>query len=179
MNPFAAHSFKLLVFMLLACVPVQVRAGLPVFDFTGAANEQGWTAAHDVAEFKPSREGLVARISGGDPFIYGPRGDYSGSGQLIFTANLRSPMAGWGQVFFSPEHASEKQSVHFRVREGWNHVCAPLPPMGAGWRLRVDFPATSGECVLARAGVEEAGARGVARVKADGDLHRTLHPAQG
>ena len=137
------------------------NGALPSFDFTGNGDAQGWLASHDIAGFTPSREGLVVAIKGGDPFMHSPRGDFASAGQLIFTATLRSPAAGWGQVFFSKEADSETHSAHFRIREGWNDVCVPLPPMGAGWRLRLDFPATSGECVLARVGVEEAGARGV------------------
>ena len=156
------------------------RAALPSFDFTDGAGAQGWTATHDIAELKPSRDGLVVKISGTDAFMHGPRGDYSDTGQLIFTATLRSPAAGWGQVFFSKETDSEARSTYFAVREGWNDVCVPLPPMGAGWRVRLDFPATSGECVLARAGVEEAGARGVASVRAESErLTLTLRGLSG
>ena len=145
------------------------RAALPSFDFTNGAGAQGWMATHDIAELSPSRDGLVVKISGTDAFMHGPRGDYSSSAQIMFTATLRSPAAGWGQVFFSKETDSEVRSAHFAVREGWNDVCVPLPLMGAGWRLRLDFPAISGECVLARAGVEEAGARGVSAVRAESE----------
>ena len=150
--------------------PVSVSgAALPIFDFTDGAPAQGWVASHDIAGLTPSHDGLVVKVSGADPFIHSPRGDYSAAGQLIFTATLRSPAAGWGQVFFSKDTDSETRSTHFAVREGWNDVCVPLPPMGAGWRLRLDLPATSGESVLARAGVEEAGARGVSSVRAENE----------
>jgi hypothetical protein len=180
MKPCAALLFRLLALALSALAPARVCAGLPAFDFTGGKDAQGWTATHDITELKPSREGLVAKISGEDAFMHGPRGDYSAGGQLIFTATLRSPSGGWGQVFFSDGPDSERQSAHFAVREGWNHVCVPLPPMGAGWRVRLDFCATSGECVLARTGVEEAGARGIASVRAeDGRLLLTLRGVSG
>ena len=124
---------------------------------------------NDISELKLSREGLVVKVTGKDPFIRSPRGDYASEGQLTFTGTLRSPSAGWGQVFYSKESDREVLSAHFPVREGWNDVCVPLPPMGAGWRLRLDFPNANGECVVARAAVEEAGARGVTRVRADKD----------
>ena len=180
MKPPFAHLFRLLALVLVALAPTLARAGLPVFDFTDGKAAQGWTATHDIAELRPSREGLVVKISGADPFMHGPRGDYPSGGQLIFTATLRSPVSGWGQVFFSSGPDTERQSAHFAVRKGWNHVCVPLPPMGAGWRVRLDFPATSGECVLARAAVEEAGARGVAAVRAESErLHLTLRGISG
>ena len=160
---------RLLALFASAFFPAAAFALPPVFDFTGGAGAQGWAATHDIAEPKPSREGLVLRILGADPFLHSPRGNYAGDAQLIFTATLRSPVAGWGQVFFSRGPDSEEQSVHFRVREGWNDVSAPLPPMGDGWRVRLDFPAASGECVLARAGIEEAGARGVSAVRVEND----------
>ena len=158
--------------MLLAALAV--RTGLsaslpPAFDFTDGAGAQGWVATHDIAGLTPSRDGLVVKISGADAFMHSPHGDFSAAGQLIFTATLRSPEAGWGQVFFSKDTDIEERSSFFAVREGWNDVCVPLPPMGAGWRLRLDFPATRGECVLARAAVEEAGARGVSAVRAEKD----------
>jgi hypothetical protein len=151
-----------------------------VFDFTDGKDGQGWTATHDIAGLTPSREGLIANISGDDAFMHSPHGDYSADGQLIFTATMRSPVAGWAQVFLSERSDSEAQSAHFAVRAGWNHVCVPLPPMGAGWRVRLDFCATSGECVLARAAVEEAGARGVASVRVEKErLVLTLHGLSG
>ena len=168
MKPSAAFVFRLLAPVLLALPPACALAGSTAFDFTDARDAQGWTATHDIAGLEPSREGLVAKISGADAFMHGPRGDYSAGGQLIFTATMRSPAAGWGQVFFSHGPDTEQQSAHFAVREGWNHVCVPLPPMGAGWRVRLDFPATSGECVLARTSIGEAATRGVASVRAEG-----------
>ncbi len=180
MKPPAARLPAFFAFVLLALAPMRVRAELPSFDFTGGKDAQGWAATHDIAALTPSREGLVVNISGEDAFMHSPRGDFSATGQLVFTATLRSPASGWGQMFFSERGDSEAQSAHFAVREGWNHVCVPLPPMGAGWRVRLDFPATSGECVLARAAVEEAGACGVASVRAEMDrLLLTLHGISG
>ena len=160
---------RIFALLLLAFVPVRMRAALPSFDFTDGKDAQGWAATHDIASLTPSRDGLVVKVSGGDAFMHSPRGAFSAPGQLIFTATLRSPEAGWGQVFFSKDTDSEERSSYFAVREGWNDVCVPLPPMGAGWRLRLDFAAKSGECVLARAAVEEAGARGVSAVRAEKD----------
>ena len=165
----SALSARLLALIFAAFLPARAFALPPVSDFTAGAGAQGWTATHDIAELQPSREGLVLRILGGDPFLHSPPGNYASNAQLLFTTTLRCPAEGWGQVFFSRGADSESQSVHFRVRAGWNNVCVPLPPMGDGWRVRLDFPATSGECVLARAGIEEVGARGVASVRADAE----------
>ncbi len=163
------RSFIALLATFVSALVSGSAAALPTFDFTDGAGAQGWEASHDIAGLTPSRDGLVVKISGADPFMHSPRGDYSAAGQLMFTATLRSPAAGWGQVFFSKDTDSETRSAHFAVRVGWNDVCVPLPPMGADWRVRLDFPATSGECVLARAGVEEAGARGVSAVRAENE----------
>ena len=168
--PKRSETIRRIIFMLFATTQVLLSApNLPSWDFTGSADAQGWTATHDIAGFAPSRDGLVVKISGADPFMHSPRGDFTSGAQLVFTATLRSPAAGWGQVFFSKEADSEARSVHFALRGGWNDVCVPLPPMGGGWRLRLDFPAASGECVLARVGVEEAGARGVSAVRAEAE----------
>ena len=169
MKSTAARLLRFFASVLFALAQMRAHAALPSFDFTGGADAQGWVPSHDIAGFTPSRDGLVVKINGADPFLHSPRGDFTSDAQLVFTATLRSPIAGWGQVFFSKETDSEVRSAHFAVREGWNDVCVPLPPMGAGWRLRLDFPATAGECVLARAGVEEAGAHGVSAVSAGTD----------
>ena len=159
------RSFIALLVPAMFALGSAADAALPTFDFTGSTGAQGWAATHDIAALTPSRDGLVVKIAGSDAFMHSPRGDFSASGQLIFTATLRSPEAGWGQVYFSKDTDSETLSTWFAVREGWNDVCVPLPPMGAGWRLRLDFPAKAGECVLARAGVEIAGERGVSAVR--------------
>ena len=136
----------------------------PVFEFTNSAPAQGWAPTHDVGAFHPSAEGLVIPITGKDAFITGPVGDYRMAGTTLFTATLKSPAEGWAQVFYTDGDMTEERSRHFHVRAGWSEVAVPLPPLGEGWRLRLDFPATSGECVLACAGVEEAGTRGVVSV---------------
>ncbi len=166
--------------MIFLPVQMDAQAVLPSFDFTDSADAQGWAAAHDIASLTPSRDGLVVKVSGSDAFMHSPRGDFSAEGQLVFTATLRSPEAGWGQVFFSKDADREDRSSYFAVREGWNDVCVPLPPMGTGWRVRLDLPAKSGECVLARAAFEEAGGRGVSAVRAEKDhLALTLRGMSG
>ena len=58
----------------------------PVVDFTGSAAAQGWSAAHDILALEPSNEGLIVRAAGGDPFLHGPRGDFTSTQPLLFNA---------------------------------------------------------------------------------------------
>ncbi len=153
-------------FRVFFALALSASAAPPSFDFSHSAEAQGWQAAHDVGTFRPSDAGLVIPITGGDAYILSPAADYRCPGTTLFTATLKSSAEGWAQVFFFKDHADEEHSLHFHLREGWNDVALPLPPLGEGWRLRLDFPATSGECVLARAGIEEAGTLGVVSVRA-------------
>ena len=105
---FAALAMMRTLLSAEPAVPTGISASpLPSFDFTNGADAQGWVATHDIASFTPSRDGLVVKISGNDAFMHSPRGDFSARGQLVFTATLRSPEAGWGQVFFSKDTDSE------------------------------------------------------------------------
>ncbi len=141
-----------------------VFAAPPIADFTGVRDAQGWGSAHDIASVEPSPEGLKIKGSGGDPFLIGPRGDFSSSEPLLFTASIKSETAGWGQVFASQTTDREDRSVHFRIEVGWNEVSVVLPPMGKDWRLRFD-PVS--DCTVARMGVLESGAIGVTTVSVD------------
>ena len=138
----------------------------PVVDFTGGAAAQGWSAAHDISALEPTKEGLIVRASGGDPFLHGPRGDFTSTQPLLFTATLRSDTAGWGQVFASKDADRESQSAFFRIEKGRNEISVVLPPMGKDWRLRFDPPGT---CTVARIGVLESGVEGIASVSVKGD----------
>lgn len=159
------HRASVALAFVLAIVSPSAFAEPRTFEFTGSVGAQGWEAAHDVGAFRPSTEGLVVPITGKDAYIISPMGDYRMPGTTLLTATLKSPAAGWGQVYFYKSGASEEQSLHFQVREGWNEVALPLLPLGEGWRLRLDFPATSGESVLARLALEPAGTRGVLSVR--------------
>ena len=139
-------------------------AAPPIADFTGGRDAQGWGGAHDIASVEPSPEGLKIKGSGGDPFLIGPRGDFTSVEPLLFTASIRSDTAGWAQVFASQATDREDRSAHFRIKAGWNEVSVVLPPMGKDWRLRFD---PVGDCTVARLGVVESGTIGVAAVSVD------------
>lgn len=147
----------------------------PVLEFSGGRDSQGWKAAHDIAAMEPSAEGLIVRASGSDPFLHGPRGDFSSADEpLLFTATMKSEVAGWGQVFASKDVDRESQSAFFRLEKGWNEVCLPLPPMGRDWRLRLDSP---GDCTIARVGVVTPA---IARISLKGErLHFALKGVSG
>ena len=167
----------MLFFVRLALVlfPLCSFALPTVVEFSGGRESQGWKAAHDIAALEPSAEGLVVRASGGDPFLHGPRGDFSTVDEpLLFTATLKSEVAGWGQVFASKDVDREAQSAFFRLEKGWNEVCLPLPPMGRDWRLRLDSP---GDCTVARVGVVTSA---IARISLKAErLHFALKGVSG
>src|SRR5688572_12550682 len=87
---------------------VSLHAGPPRFEFANAHDSEGWTKGNDVGEFRMSAEGLVIPITGADPYLIGPRGNYVAPKGLLLTARVKSPVAGWGQVFFFQEHSREE-----------------------------------------------------------------------
>lgn len=122
---------------------------LPEFDFAEPASASGWVAAHDVAELTRTAEGLVARISGPDPYIIGPPRNYPSGIQLWLRLRLRSEQCGMCQVFYSNTGFTEGQSVRFDVPAGrWHEAKVRLPALGAGYRMRIDPPGNGGVCVL-------------------------------
>lgn len=149
------------------------------FDFRTPAGMAGWTAWNDLAPLARSGEGMVARITGPDPYLVGPARDYAEGTLWWMNLRLRSEAGGTGQVFYFREGsgASEPNSVRFAVRGGeWVEVRVPLPALGAGFRLRLDPPGERGECVVERLGFEErvrhpapAWPRAVAPEVGDGD----------
>ncbi|HZO90957.1 MAG TPA: hypothetical protein VFB38_21710 [Chthonomonadaceae bacterium] len=125
---------------------------LPGFDFTQAQDVQGWEPAHDVARLQGTPEGLLIEISGNDPYIVGPARDYPAGQPLWLSLRLKSEQAGGGQVFYFPRDRgpSEENSVRFPVKANeWVDVRVPMPPLGPGYRLRLDPPGTGGKVLVA------------------------------
>jgi hypothetical protein len=133
-----------------------LRAALPAFDLTQAAERQGWSATHDLAPLESAPGGLQARILGGDPYLTGPSRDYPGGTLLWMHLRLKSDEGGMGQVFYFRNAATEADSVRFDVPAGqWHEAKLRLPALGSGYRLRIDPPGTAGVCVLASIRFEE------------------------
>jgi hypothetical protein len=125
------------------------------FDLTKDSEVQAWQPAHDVAPLQGSAEGMVIRIVGADPYIIGPPRDFPPGQLLWLRLRLRPDQAGTGQVFYFNEGPSEANSVRFPVRGGaWQEVRVPLPPLGPGYRLRLDPPGAGGSVVVASLSVE-------------------------
>lgn len=129
---------------------------LPNFDFTRSSGLDGWAAQHDLAPLTGDSRGLVARITGSDPYLAGPARDYPERTPLWLQIRLFSERGGEGQVFFFRDHPTEELSVRFAVAAGaWDEIRVPIPALGSSFRLRLDPPGDRGECVIARVGFEE------------------------
>lgn len=120
-----------------------------------------WESAHDTGPFRKEPQGLVVPVTGSDPFLLSPAATTPLDDSQAFHASIFTPQSGYGQLFVFTAHASEDQSYHFQLRAGWNDVAIPLPSMPAGWRLRLDLPASAGDCLIAQSHVEPQGSRGI------------------
>lgn len=135
-------------------------AALPEFDFTTAAGRTGWLPANHVGPLAGSTSGLTGTIIGGDPFLIGPAADYPAGRPLWLRLRLKSDQGGSCQVFYHPSPAppTEVNSVRFTVAAGrWVEGRMPLPALGAGYRMRIDPPGTSGQFTLGALRFEERG----------------------
>ncbi|MCP5517062.1 MAG: hypothetical protein H7A45_07390 [Verrucomicrobiales bacterium] len=149
----ATRSFPGVPFILLLGVAMLASdrvaaADLPAFDFRQADDARGWQAQHDIAGLESTVEGLRVEISGPDPFLAGPPVDFPTDVPLWLELALKSDAPGTGQVFYFRDHPTEPDSVRFAVRAGeWTSVRLRLPPLGSGWRLRLDPPGQDGVCL--------------------------------
>jgi hypothetical protein len=129
---------------------------LPAFDFTTSAGATEWKAAHDIARLAATAAGLRVDISGGDPYLYGPQGNYPVRKLLWMHVRLKSDEGGTAQVFYYTTSPSEANSVRFSVPAGeWSETQIPMPALGSGYSLRIDPPGSGGTCLLARLWFEE------------------------
>lgn len=135
-------------FWLLACC-VGLAAELPAWDFTQTAGRVGWAASHDLAALNGSTTGMVLTITGNDPYTIGPARDYPTGENLWLRLRLRSDQAGSCQIFYFTTTPTEARSVRITVPANqWVEGRVAVPALGAGYRLRIDPPGTSGSCVL-------------------------------
>ncbi len=135
------------------------RDAAVAFDFTRAAACSEWDPAHDVAALRSTAEGLEISSHGNDPYIHGPARDYPAGVPLRLAMRIKSETGGSGQVFYFRDAAREENSVRFSVKAGeWIDVRSMLPPLGPGYRLRIDPPGESGRTVIALLRLDPAAA---------------------
>lgn len=148
------HSSPIVRLLLLLIVglissPLQIAAQettqgpVPIRNFNFLDDEEitHWTPAHDVGPLSGTTRGMRMEITGTDPFIIGPPRDYPPKTPLVVKLRVHSDAAGWGQLFYFTQHATEKNSVRFPIARGLNQeVVVYLPPLGNNYRLRFDPP---------------------------------------
>src|SRR5207248_521872 len=93
-----------------------VSQSLPRFEFAQAEEVRAWSPAHDIRALEPSRDGMVIRIDGSDPYAIGPARDYPENQPLWLTIRLKSDQGGTAQIFYFQGGATEQDSVRFPVR---------------------------------------------------------------
>lgn len=136
-----------LVWLVLA----QPGQGLTI-DFTQKDQARKWRPAHDIQALEPTGDGLLVRVRGDDPYLFGPRITPPGGNQpLLGTIRLKSTTGGTGQVFYFTDlnGTTERNSVRFEVPAGeWHTARIRLPALPWGTRFRLDPPG-NGDCTFA------------------------------
>jgi hypothetical protein len=141
---------------LTALDPAQAQTELISFDFSRIEGAAGWQAVHDLAPLEVTANGLVARITGPDPYLHGPAKDYPAGTLLWLRVRLMSDQGGTAQVFYFTDTPTEPHSVRFDVPAAlWHEAIVPLPSLGPRHRLRIDPPGAAGSCVIERISFEE------------------------
>ncbi|HEY8750865.1 MAG TPA: hypothetical protein VIM11_22970 [Tepidisphaeraceae bacterium] len=130
---------------------------MPEFDFRDAGQVKQWAPTHDLAGLEGTAEGMLLRISGGDPYTLGPARDYPEGVALRATVRLRATDSGTLEVFYFKRGPSQAQSVRAELKGGaWTDVKLRLPALGSGYRLRIDPPGDRGECIIESIRIEAA-----------------------
>src|SRR2546430_1591760 len=80
---------------------------LPTFDFTNASVASEWSGVHDLAPLRATAEGLVATITGADPYMHGPGRDYPDGQPLWMNMRVKSERGGNAQIFYFQGGATE------------------------------------------------------------------------
>ena len=147
-----------LVFLAVGLSGRALSQPLPSFDFTSPADTANWLPTHDISSLSNTSTGLLAEISGGDPYTIGPPRDYPAGVPLWLRLKLLSSAGGSCQVFYFSNAATEAASVRFTVPAGqWTEGRVAVPALGPGCRMRVDPPGTTGTATLASLRFEARG----------------------
>ncbi len=146
---FMGRMLRFAILAVVYAIGAAALAALPSFDFSEPAGADGWNAAHDISGMSRTPVGLAIDISGADPYLIGPARDYPPGTPLWLTMRLRSDEGGMCQVFFAKDGFTEKESVRFTVPAAeWHEAKVRMPPLGSGYRLRIDPPGRSRACLL-------------------------------
>lgn len=128
---------------------------LAAVDFTKPGGTNGWRALHGISALESTAEGLRVRISGDDPYFAGPPFNLPADVPLWLHLRVRSDVGGGGQVFYFRDGPKPDAAVNFSAKRGeWQDVRVKLPPLGPGFRFRIDPPGQSGTMLLAALRVE-------------------------
>jgi hypothetical protein len=122
----------------------------PSFDFTTAGDAAGWGATHDIGSLTVTSTGMLAQITGNDPYTVGPARNYPTNEPLWLRLKLWTTAGGSCQVFYFSNAPTEAASVRFSTTAGqWTEGRVALPGLGNNYRMRLDPPGTNGTATFA------------------------------
>jgi hypothetical protein len=158
-NRLTARACPLLVALLatfhltgLFCpARAQAPGALPSFDFRQPGAVAEWGEPHDIARIDATGQGMAIHLNGMDPYLFGPPRDFPRGVPLLLRVRLSPPEVGSLQVFFAGpgEDPSEEHSVSVLLSsKAWQSAILALPPLGPGFRLRLDPPGSRGVCLI-------------------------------
>ncbi len=119
------------------------------WDFSKGAH--GWTGNSRVENLRSSREGLIVKSTGLDPWIEGPAVDLPGDKMIRVKIRMKSNADASGELFYGKGFRAGR-SVPFRVRNDgqWhNYSLIIKDKLGPGTRFRLDPCAGKGEVTVA------------------------------
>jgi hypothetical protein len=127
-------------------MPAAPSAPLPNWDFTAQREAQGWVSVNNLAAFSFDQHGLQTQVTGGDPYMVGPRIELDPATAPHLEIHMRSTNGSGGQVFWEVDGQpfNEAASQHFTIEPDGQWHTYRLDLNGhAAWqgtitRLRLD-----------------------------------------
>jgi hypothetical protein len=139
-----------LLLMSIQAASAFAGGALPEFDFSLTSVAAQWKAVLDIGAARNTPDGLELTLNGPDPQLHGPARDFPPAAELRLLVRLMSGQGGEAQVFFFRDRPSEVDSIRFFVKPGeWTDATLRVPPLGAGYRLRIDPPGSGGKFIIA------------------------------
>lgn len=134
--------------LCLLTSPAQCSTPVAAWDFTQGI--QRWTTNDLISSARITPEGLVLEVEAPDPNLTGPPVDYPAGQFVLVTLRMRSTGDPLAQLYYGATF-SEKHSRGFVVKNDgqWHEYLIPLPPLGPGFRLRLDPSHRAGQVALA------------------------------
>ncbi len=145
----------LLAVGLLSLPAAHAQGTTPVAFWDFAQGTQGWSTNDMIARARTTPEGLIMDVKAPDPNLTGPPVDYPDRQFVLVTVRMRSTGDALGQLYYGTAF-SEGNSRGFVVKNDgqWHEYRIPLPPLGTGFRLRLDPSHEAGTVALAWIRVE-------------------------